>query len=67
MNTKATIEDLKTALSEGGKVIIKGFGTFYYADKPARVGKNPRTGEPVSVPAKRVLKFKAAPSTSTAL
>ncbi|HEV7229201.1 integration host factor subunit beta [Brevundimonas sp.] len=47
------------ALSEGGRVEIRGFGAFSVRDRPARAGRNPRTGEAVDVPAKSVPFFKS--------
>ena len=43
-----------------GEVRVDGFGTFKVAQRAAREAKNPRTGEVVKVPAKRVVTFKAA-------
>ncbi|PCI20907.1 DNA-binding protein HU [Candidatus Wolfebacteria bacterium] len=48
------------ALKEGKEVSIAGFGAFTAKMRAARTARNPRTGEPVEVPAKRVPKFKAA-------
>ncbi|MBU1325667.1 MAG: integration host factor subunit beta [Alphaproteobacteria bacterium] len=47
------------ALSQGGRVEIRGFGAFSVRDRPARAGRNPRTGEAVEVPAKSVPFFKS--------
>jgi len=47
------------ALASGEKVMIAGFGAFDVRDRPARTGRNPRTGEPVAVPASRAVGFKA--------
>lgn len=45
-------------LSTGGRVELRGFGAFTTRARDARTGRNPRTGEEVSVPAKRVPHFK---------
>lgn len=45
-------------LATGGRVELRGFGAFTTRGRDARVGRNPRTGEEVSVPAKRVPHFK---------
>jgi len=45
-------------LANGGRVELRGFGAFSTRDRQARTGRNPRTGEPVSVDAKRVPHFK---------
>ncbi|KQS55177.1 integration host factor subunit beta [Brevundimonas sp. Leaf363] len=47
------------ALSEGGRVELRGFGAFSVRARPARSGRNPRTGEAVEVPAKAVPFFKS--------
>lgn len=46
------------ALQAGERIEIRGFGTFNVKDKAARQARNPRTGETVSVPAKKVAAFK---------
>ena len=45
-------------LAEGGRVELRGFGAFSTRAREARTGRNPRTGESVDVPAKRVPYFK---------
>jgi len=45
-------------LAEGGRVELRGFGTFTTRARDGRVGRNPRTGEPVDVQPKRVPYFK---------
>lgn len=47
------------ALSEGGRVELRGFGAFSVRSRPARAGRNPRTGHAVSVRAKAVPFFKS--------
>lgn len=47
------------ALAEGGRVELRGFGAFSVRGRPARSGRNPRTGEAVHVPAKAVPFFKS--------
>lgn len=51
-------EEITQRLAEGGRVELRGFGTFSTRQRDARVGRNPRTGETVSVPAKKVPYFK---------
>ncbi|NJS15662.1 MAG: integration host factor subunit beta [Sphingopyxis sp.] len=46
-------------LAKGGRVELRGFGTFSVRSRAAREGRNPRTGETVDVPAKHVAHFKA--------
>lgn len=47
------------AMAEGGRVELRGFGAFSVRSRPARAGRNPRTGESVDVPAKSVPFFKS--------
>lgn len=60
----STIAD---ALAEGETVAIAGFGKFAARTRAARQGRNPRTGEPVDIPAARVPSFKAAKNLRDAL
>ena len=54
--------DLVTdSLVEGADVRISGFGNFESRTKAARPGRNPRTGEPVAIEARRVVTFHASP------
>lgn len=56
---EATLDAIKNALVEGDSVQLIGFGTFSVSERPAREGVNPRTGEKVTIAAKKVAKFKA--------
>lgn len=47
-------------MAKGGAVDIAGFGKFVGKDKPARMARNPKTGESVKVAASRVAKFRAS-------
>ena len=51
-------EEISERLADGGRVELRGFGTFSTRQRDARTGRNPRTGEPVDVPSKRVPYFK---------
>ena len=51
-------EEISDRLAEGGRVELRGFGAFSTRERDARIGRNPRTGEQVEVPAKRVAYFK---------
>ncbi len=53
------VESVTNALVSGDKVALVGFGTFSVSQRKARTARNPRTGEPIQVPAKRAPKFKA--------
>ena len=50
------------ALGDGETVKLSGFGTFLLRDKTPRTGRNPKSGEPVPITARRVLTFRAAQS-----
>ena len=54
----ATTNAIANAVKAGDTVALVGFGTFAPAERPARTGKNPRTGEVLEIPAKTVVKFK---------
>lgn len=55
----ATFEAIKGALVEGDKVQIIGFGTFENRERSERKGRNPRTGEEITIPASKLPSFKA--------
>ena len=56
---KMILDTMAKALSEGQRIEIRGFGSFSLTRRPARVGRNPKSGEQVMVPEKRVPHFKA--------
>ena len=56
---KALTDVIAEELKAGGKVQLVGFGTFETSAREAREGRNPRTGESMSIPASRMPKFKA--------
>jgi integration host factor subunit beta len=53
------LESMIQALENGGRVELRGFGAFSVRSRPARPGRNPRTGESVQVKAKHVPFFKS--------
>ena len=55
----AVIDAVKGALKKGDDVRRVGFGTFSVAQRAATTGRNPRTGEPIKIPASKQPKFKA--------
>ena len=57
----AFLDAVKDTLARGDHIEIRGFGTFKVRHRKARTGRNPRTGEPVEVPARYVPVFQ--PST----
>ena len=63
----AVFETIGEALAEHGEVRIAGFGTFATKHRPARAGRNPRTGEAVSIPASVAPAFRAGKSLKEAV
>lgn len=55
---EAVFETMKDVLSQGDKVKISGFGNFVVREKKERIGRNPQTGDPIPISARRVLTFK---------
>jgi len=55
----AVLESIKQGLVDEGEVTIRGFGSFSTRNKSKRIGRNPKTGEPAVITARRVVKFKA--------
>ncbi len=56
---KVILDSLSSSLARGGRVEIRGFGSFALNYRPPRQGRNPKTGDKVKVPAKYVPHFKA--------
>ncbi|MBP3519438.1 MAG: HU family DNA-binding protein [Parabacteroides sp.] len=56
---EAFVETVSGELKEGGKVALLGFGSFSVAEKSARKGVNPKTKQPIEIPARKSVKFKA--------
>lgn len=55
---KAILETMSQRLASGDRIEIRGFGSFSLHYRPGRVGRNPKTGTPVALPAKHVPHFK---------
>ena len=55
----AFVDTVKEELAKGDKITLVGFGTFSVQNRPARDGRNPRTGKNIKIAAKKVAKFKA--------
>jgi DNA-binding protein HU-beta len=55
----AFMDSTTSALKNGEKLILVGFGTFSISQRAARTGRNPRTGDEIQIAAKNVVKFKA--------
>ena len=56
---EAFVETVSSELKEGGKVALLGFGSFSVAEKSARKGVIPKTKQPIEIPARKSVKFKA--------
>lgn len=56
---EAIFEGIQSTLKDGGNVRIVGFGNFAISHRKASTGRNPRTGQPIYIPASNVPKFKA--------
>ena len=58
LGVKTLLEQMSGALAGGERIEIRGFGSFSLHYRPPRIGRNPKTGEPVSLPGKYVPHFK---------
>lgn len=55
----AALDGIIQAMKDGDTVQLVGFGTFRVSERSARTGRNPKTGEPMNIPASKVPKFVA--------
>jgi len=53
----SALDGVLSTLKKGNKVTLVGFGTFSVSSRKARTGRNPQTGAPLKIPAKKVTKF----------
>lgn len=58
----ALVDAITTTLKDGGTVTLVGFGTFSVVDRPERVGRNPQSGKPMTLKARRAATFRAGKS-----
>lgn len=56
---EAFVGSVSDSLKTGDRIQLVGFGSFSVAERSARTGRNPRTGQEINIPAKKVVKFKA--------
>lgn len=63
----AVIDGITSTLKRGDSVTLVGFGTFSVSDRAARTGRNPRTGDVITIPASKSPKFKAGKALKDAL
>lgn len=54
----AIVNSIEGALKKGEGISLVGFGSFSVVQKAAKTGKNPKTGAPIQIPAKKAVKFK---------
>ncbi|MBM4371593.1 MAG: integration host factor subunit alpha [Deltaproteobacteria bacterium] len=59
--TEVVFDAMKEALAAGSHLKLSGFGTFAVRKKRPRTGRNPRTGQQMTITARKVLSFKASP------
>jgi DNA-binding protein HU-beta len=53
----SVLGNIEGALADGGRVTLVGFGTFSVSQRGERQGRNPRTGMPIRIPARKVARF----------
>jgi DNA-binding protein HU-beta len=63
----AFVKTTTGALKKGDRVALVGFGSFAVSKRNARTGRNPQTGKPITIAAKKVVKFKAGADLSGAV
>lgn len=59
MAVRVVLDAMSNTLSKGGRIEVRGFGSFSLNYRPPRHGRNPKTGEKVKVPGKYIPHFKA--------
>ena len=64
---EALTESIKFSMKKGERVSLKGIGSWTVYKRAARIGRNPRTNEPLNIPSKKTLKFKISPQLSNYL
>ncbi len=58
LSVKSLLEQMSDSLASGQRIEIRGFGSFSLHYRPPRIGRNPKTGDPVPLPGKYVPHFK---------
>lgn len=64
---ESLIEGITSSLKKGQRLSLVGFGTFSVSKRKARTGRNPQTGETITIKAKRIARFKAGKQLEKAL
>lgn len=63
----SVFELIAKELKKKQKISLAGFGTFQVGSRPARMGRNPKTGEPLKIKASKTVKFKVSSTVKTSL
>lgn len=63
----AAFSGIRDAMARGKSVVLVGFGTFAVSKRSARMGRNPRTLEPIRIPANKVPRFRAGKALKSAV
>ena len=63
----AFVSNVQRSLKSGDKVTLVGFGTFSASTRGERMGRNPQTGQPIRIPARRAVKFSAGKALKDAI
>lgn len=58
VSVEAVLSEIKNGVLSNGSAQFIGFGSFKLVARPERIGRNPQTGNPITIPAKNVVKFK---------
>ena len=64
---ESLLDGITRALKKGNPITFVGFGTFKTSQRRARVARNPRTGAPIKIPKRRVVRFTAGKALKTAV
>ncbi len=63
----SVLSNIEGSLASGGRVTLVGFGTFSVSQRSERMGRNPRTGMPIRIPARKVARFTPGKALKTAI
>ena len=63
----SVLSNIEGNLASGGSVTLVGFGTFSVSQRSERMGRNPRTGMPIRIPARKVARFTPGKALKTAI
>ena len=63
----SVLSNIEGSLASGGRVTLVGFGTFSVSQRSERMGRNPRTGMPIRIPARKGARFTPGKALKTAI